>query len=500
MDIKKGRLNVIVSIAFRIVTMIMAIVVKRVLIDICGNEVNGLNSLYISIIGMLSIAELGVGHAITFCMYKPIVEKQLEKVAALYHLFQRLYWVIGAVVLVGGLVTMPFLEYLVKDYQELDVNVYLSFFLILLSVVGTYLYSAKISLANAYKNNYITTAITQSGLLLQYVLQIVVLFLTRSFVGYLICRILSMAAQWLVSEVMVRKKYSSIIQIRTKLDDDTKWAVKKNIKAMFIHKIGTVMVNTVDSVIISVFVGVVALGEYSNYTLILSSMAGIIALVFSSLTSVVGHLCAEESKQTAKEYFESFHLLNFIIGSLFFLGYYAVIDALISILFAKELIIPKSVSIVITMNGFVQFMRQSTLMFRDATGTFYQDRWKPLFEGIVNIILSVWLVNVIGVSGVLLATIITTILICHIVEPFVLYKNAFCESPKCFYIKNYGMMAAFATMLVIINCFTQNAENDFVNLILNGCISLVGSVVLCVFAILLNNRAAKRLINIIGKG
>lgn len=81
-----------------------------------------------------------------------------------------------------------------------------------------------------------------------------------------------------------------------------------------------------------------------------------------------------------------------------------------------------------------------------------------------------------------------------------LYKNAFCESPKCFYIKNYGMMAAFATMLVIINCFTQNAENDFVNLILNGCISLVGSVVLCVFAILLNNRAAKRLINIIGKG
>lgn len=500
MDIKKGRLNVIVSIAFRIVTMIMAIVVKRVLIDICGNEVNGLNSLYISIIGMLSIAELGVGHAITFCMYKPIVEKQLEKVAALYHLFQRLYWVIGAVVLVGGLVTMPFLEYLVKDYQELDVNVYLSFFLILLSVVGTYLYSAKISLANAYKNNYITTAITQSGLLLQYMLQIVVLFLTRSFVGYLICRILSMAAQWLVSEVMVRKKYSSIIQIHTKLDDDTKWAVKKNIKAMFIHKIGTVMVNTVDSVIISVFVGVVALGKYSNYTLILSSMAGIIALVFSSLTSVVGHLCAEESKQTAKEYFESFHLLNFIIGSLFFLGYYAVIDALISILFAKELIIPKSVSIVITMNGFVQFMRQSTLMFRDATGTFYQDRWKPLFEGIVNIILSVWLVNVIGVSGVLLATIITTILICHIVEPFVLYKNAFCESPKRFYIKNYSMMAAFATMLVIINCFTQNAENDFVNLILNGCISLVVSVVLCVFAILLNNRAAKRLINIIGKG
>ena len=206
---------------------------------------------------------------------------------------------------------------------------------------------------------------------------------------------------------------------------------------MFMHKIGYVLVNTVDSVVISAFVGVVSLGEYSNYTMILSSMVGVIALFFTSLTSVIGHLCVEEDRETAKSYFESFHLLNFTIGTVFFLGYYAVVDDMIAILFSSELIISKNVSLVITLNGFVQFMRHSTLTFRDATGSFYGDRWKPLFEGVVNIVLSILLVNWIGVSGVIVATVITNLLICHLVEPYVLYKNAFDLSPNTFYLKNY---------------------------------------------------------------
>ena len=500
MDIKKGKLNVCVSIIFRIITMLMAIVVKKALIDTCGNEVNGLNALCISIIGVLSVAELGVGHAITFCMYKPIVEGKHEIVSALYQLFKKLYCLIGTVVFAGGLAIIPFLQYFVKDYNTLDVNIYLAFFLILVSATGTYFFSAKISLVNAYKNNYITTAITQSGLILQYVLQIAVLIITKSFTAYLLCRIVAMIAQWLVSEMVVRKKHSTIIQTCFKLDDATKSTVKKSIKAMFIHKIGSVLVNTVDNVVISVFVGVVALGEYSNYIFILSSMTGVIALLFSSLTSVVGHLCAESKKEIVREYFESFHLLNFVVGAVFFLGYFAVIDSLVSILFSAELIISKNVSIVIALNGFVQFMRQSALMFRDATGTFYQDRWKPLFEGITNIVLSIFLVNVIGLEGVILATVMTTLFICHIVEPYVLYKNVFCVSPKGFYLRNFSMIFAFVIMLVLLSECLQKTGSIYSQLFINGFVSLGFSLCLCICAILFNAQATKRLLKTLKKG
>ena len=155
MDRRKSILNVTVSLAFKIITMILVIFVKRILIQTCGNEVNGLNALYISVIGFLAVAELGVGSAITFCMYKPIVEGDHQQVSALYQLFRRLYLIIGGIILAGGLLITPFIHHLAKDYTTLDVNLYTTFVLMLISVVISYWFSAKTSLINAYKNNYI---------------------------------------------------------------------------------------------------------------------------------------------------------------------------------------------------------------------------------------------------------------------------------------------------------------------------------------------------------
>ena len=500
MDIKKGKLNVSISIIFKLITMVMAIVVKVVLVDVCGNEVNGLNALYLSIIGVLSVAELGVGGAITFCMYKPIVEGDNVTVSALYRLFQKLYLVIGGVILLGGVTLIPFLHIFARDYAELSVNMYVTFALMLVSVTLTYIFSAKTSLFNAYKNNYITTTITQGGIVFQYVLQIITLYVTKSFAGYLICRILSVLVQWIATEIVTKKKYSMIVKTKSRLDEETKAKVQKNIKAMFMHKIGFVLVNTVDSVIISAFVGVVSLGQYSNYITILSSMVGVITLVFTSLTSVIGHLCVEEDKETAKRYCENLHLLNFIIGSVFFLGYYAVVDDLIAILFSSDLVVGKSISFVITLNGFVQFMRRSTLAFRDATGSFYEDRWKPLFEGIVNIVLSILLVKFIGVTGVIVATIITNLTICHIIEPYVLYKNAFSISPKPFYLKNYGMMVAFLVVLICEHFFLQSLVNPFAEMMVNGLISIALSTILCSVVLFMNKAKIMHFVRFVKKG
>ena len=131
MDKKKSLLNVSVSIGFQIITMIMVIFVKKMLIQVCGNEVNGLNALYLSIIGFLSVAELGVGSAITFCMYKPIVEGDIQKVSALYCLFKKVYTIVSGVILASGLAITPFIHLLAKDYTELNVDLYGTFILII---------------------------------------------------------------------------------------------------------------------------------------------------------------------------------------------------------------------------------------------------------------------------------------------------------------------------------------------------------------------------------
>ena len=491
MDKRKSILNVSVSIAFKIITIITALFVKRLLIKLCGNGINGLNALYLSIVGFLSVAELGVGSAITFCMYKPIVEGENQKVSALYQLFKRLYLIIGGIIFVAGLLLAPFVGFFAKDYNQLDVNLYLTFLLMLFSVVISYLFSAKTALINAYKNNYITTAITSGGLVLQQALQIVVLLATRSFVWYLVCRIVAVAFQWGITEIISHRKYSYITSVKQKIDEDTRTEITKSVKAMFMHKVGYLLVSTVDSIVISIFVGVVALGEYSNYTAIMTSLAGVLGLLFSSLISVFGHLYVQEKKNTTLKYCEAFHFVNFGLGVLFFLGYYAIIDNLVALLFSAELVVVKTIPLVITLNGFVQFMRQSTLAFRDATGTFYNDRWKPLIEGITNLVLSVILVNFIGVVGVIVATVVTNLTICHVIEPYVLYKHAFSASPKKYYLKNYFMIVLFAVALLVLDNLMVSAGSQWKELFINGLISVGISIVVCLIILLVNIKSCK---------
>ena len=215
MDKRKSILNVSVSMGLKVAVLLAGFVVRRYLILFCGNEVNGLNSLYLSIIGILAVAELGISSAITFCMYRPIVEGDSGKVAALFHLLRRLYLVVGGVIFLSGLGLMPFLHHFARDYAQLDVNLYATFALMLISVVITYLFGAETALINAYKNNYITTAITSGGMVLQSVMQILALVLTGSFFWYLACRILAVLAQWGLTWVLSRRKYLHITKDRT---------------------------------------------------------------------------------------------------------------------------------------------------------------------------------------------------------------------------------------------------------------------------------------------
>ena len=488
LDKQKGTLNIGVSIVSKILLLIGGFLVRRFLILYVGNDANGLHALYNSIIGFLSVAELGVGSAITFCMYEPIVQKDKQKVSALFGLFRKLYLIIGAVIFIGGLVVMPFLPTLAKGYEETGVNLYFTFFLMLVSIFITYIFASKTSLINAYKNNYITTLISSIGRLIEYVLQIVVLVLTKSFVLYLLCLIFSSLLQWLATEFVFNRDYKQVIEKSSPLDTETKKEVAKNIKAMFMHRIGYVLVNTIDSMIISAFIGVAILGKYSNYVLVCTAGMGVLGLFFTPLTSVIGHFCVEERGDTreVRKYYNFFYGVNYILGVIFFLVYYAIIDNVISVFFGGDLLLEKSISFVLALNYFLQFMRQSTLLFRDATGTFYNDRWKPLFEGLSNLVLSIICVSFFGVVGVILATIFTNLLICHIVEPFVLHKNFFNTSVKGFCIKNYIYIFIFAVCLSMLHFSTVSIGNIWLEILVNGGIGLMYSALLVGMVVVTN--------------
>ena len=369
----------------------------------------------------------------------------------------------------------------------------------LASIVINYLYSAKSSLINAYKNNYITTTFHSIALIVEGILQLVLLYLYKSFELYLICKIISTCIEWLLTNIYFKKHHKQALDMTAKLDQGTKTEVMQKTKAMFMHKIGILLVNTSDSIIISAFISVVILGKYSNYTTIVTAMNGILALVFTPLTSIIGHLCVGDNNNLKLKYFNFFYGLNFILGIVFYLGYYAVIEDVVTICFGEGLELRKDISIVITINYFIQFMRQSVLTFRDATGTFYNDRYKPIFEGILNIILSISLVYVCGVTGVIIATIITNLLICHTVEPYVLFKDGFEMTPKKYYFENYIFIAIFGISLTIIHFIHIDISNVWLSFIINGFIAVGISIIPCLTMYIYNKDFRTETLNILKK-
>ena len=476
MDKRKSLLNISSAIVSRVLLIAAALVVRRLLIHYIGNDVNGLDSLYTSIIGVLAVAELGIGSAIIFSMYKPIVQGDKRQVASLYFLYRRLYRIIGLVILAAGILVLPFLPNLIEDYADIDVDVYITFFLALISVVLTYFYSAKSSLIEAHKDNYITTIILTASRLIMYGLQAAAILLTASFVIYLICQIIGTLIAWVLTETVARKKHPEILKTFVPIDKDTRSEIVKNIKAMFMHRVGTVLLGSIDSLIISTFIGVVVLGKYSNYTYICTVMSGIIALFFTPLTSTVGHICAQGNKEKSKTFFDHFYCLNFMLGVVFFLGYYAVIHGVVSLVFGPGLEVSSEIVFVITVSQFISFMRRSCLLFRDASGTFYYDRWKPAVEGLTNLILSLVFVRVFPeeykVVGVIVATIITNLAICFIIEPYVVYKHAFEKSPREYFIRNYAYTGIFTAALLLLSRSISDTSNSAIRTIMNGFISI----------------------------
>lgn len=485
MDKKKAFLNITISLSAKIVTLVVVFFARRFLIIHLGNDANGLYSLFISILGFLSLAELGIGAAITFSMYRPIVENDTVKLAALYHLSKKIFTIIGMVIFTVGLLLTPLIPMLAKDYAFSNI-IYFDYVLYLLATTITYFFACETTLINAYKNNYITSSIRSIGLALEGVLQIIIVYQGGGFTLFITVIVVSNILQWLATRLSF-KPYKANLSIKHRLDTSSKQMLLNNTFAMFLHKIGGVLIYSSSNIIISAFLGVYILGIYSNYLLITSGINTIVFLFFTSILSILGHFYVEKTK---KEYFELFNIIytiGIVLGAFIYLGFYATADIFIASFFGQEFLIDKTTLFLIAVYNFAQFVRQPVLIFKDASGNFYRDRFKPIFEGIVNLVLSIVLVNHLGINGVLIALIFTNIAIGQVIESHVLFKYGFELKVLKYNINNFLYFIVFCFTLLSFSILSIKDTPIMIYIIQSVLASLVISI-LYVFIFFLFNK------------
>ena len=481
MRAQKSAKNIIVALISNALNIVLGVVVQSIFLKTLGEEYLGLNTILTSILSMLSIAELGLGSAIIYNMYKPIANKDKEKIKSLMKFYKKCYSIIIIVMLLIGLTVSIFLKQIVGETQTIQ-NLYLLYFLFLADVIFSYTIAYKRSIIYANQEEYLTNIVHLLYLVIMNGLQILFLYLTHNYCIFLIIKLACRILENILVNIIANKKYPYINEKDVKeLDKEIKDDIIKNIKALFFHKIAGFIVSSTDTILISVFFeGLVTVAYYSNYNLVLSAITTILNQFLLSATASIGDLLTEKNIEKNYEVYKKLNFLNFVIFIIGSTGIACAIEPFIAIFFGEQYILPKFILISLIIKFFIQGMRRTLMAFKEAAGIFYVDRFVPILESIVNLVASILLLKICGLAGIFLGTAVSSLVILLYSYPKYVYKPLFNRGWKNYYtefIKTIIYAIIIISITMIINEIIR-VNNIFVEQILGIVIAVVIPVII----------------------
>lgn len=407
-------------------SMLLTFITRTIFIRLLAKEYLGLNGLFTNLLSFLALAELGVGSAINFSLYKPLKENDTEKTKSLMQLYKHLYKIIGLVIIIVGFVLGPFLPYLIKDMPSDMPYIYWYYLLSVLNSAVSYFYSYKRSILVCDQKEYKSTIVVMVMSLVTKIGQIVVLFLFKSYMAYLFVAFFTTLAENIIISHIADKEYPYLRDKNAKkLPEADTNAIKKNTAALFMHRIGSTIVFATDNIIISKFLGLIEVGLYSNYSLIISAVDSLLSKVFRAITPSVGNLLINDDKEYVEDIFYKTLFINVWVYGFSAIAIFTLSQHFICLWVGENFLLSIPVLLVLVLNFYFTGVRRTVWIYKDASGNFWPDRYKPLVEGIVNLFTSIVLVLHYGMIGVFIGTTISTLFVSFWVEAYVLFKYYF---------------------------------------------------------------------------
>lgn len=385
-------------------------VMRTLLIRYLGMEYLGLNSLFTSLLQILNLAELGVGSALGYSMYAPIAEGKTEEICALLWLYRRYYRLIGLVILLAGLVLLPFLPALVRtDSIPSEVNLYVLYLLHLgACVISYWLFAYKNSLLAAHQRNDLISKTDLTVRTLQYLLQAGLLVGFRNYYWYLLAALGAQILTNLCIARVAKGQYPDYVP-RGKVEEQTGRQIRGKIRDLFTSRVGTVIVNSADTLVISAFLGLTVLAVYQNYYYIVTSVIGMVGVLFTSCLAGIGNSLLTESREKNYGDFRKFTLLIAWIAGLCTCCMLCLLQPFMQLWVGADGRLPGQIVICLCVYYFIYEFNQLFNAYKDAAGIWHRDRFRTLMTAAVNLTLNLLLVKPLGLYGVILSTVVATV-------------------------------------------------------------------------------------------
>lgn len=447
-------INIGVGFAGYFLNTLLGFVCRMVFTRTLSADYLGVSGLFKDIFTLLSLAELGIGSAIAYALYKPLAEKDEDKISALMQFYGKAYRVIGCAVGLIGVGLMPFLKFIIQTPPNIHESIYLLFGISIFNTVLTYFFSYRSTILVAAQKNYYVIGLNYLVTAVQSLIQIGVLLISKNYLAYLMIQTVGTVFYNFAISHLAKKQYPCITQKKAELSTQEKKSLTKNIKALMITKVSEVFVYGIDNVVITFFNGLTSVGMASNYTLLSNTLSTLTNQVFNSLTASVGNLNAIESDKRKKEFFYTLNLANFWVFGWAAIGIAFVSGDLVGVFFGKAYILSQSIPFILALNFYIVTMQSAVTTYRSTLGLFYYGRYLVVFTAVLNIVLSLALGHYWGVFGIYLATVIARLLTNVWYMPYSVFKYGLHENPLDYfkvYVK-YGIVQIVVGVICYFVC------------------------------------------------
>ena len=460
---------------FKMLNMVVPFVMRSILLHYLGVQYLGLSGLFRSLLSFLNLAELGVGSAMVFSMYRPIAEDNKEEICALLRLYRTFYRIIGLFIAVVGLAITPFLRNLISGDLPADMNLYILYFINLgYTVLSYWLFAYKSSLLNAHQRTDIISKVSLCIHLAEYALKLLSLIVFRNYYIYLIIQLLAQVAINLVTAWRVTKMYPDYVP-RGRLPREKVMDIVHRVRDLFTAKFSYVIFNSADTLVISAFMGLAPLAIYQNYYFVVASLNTFLNIIIQACIAGVGNsLVTESEEKNIKDLTKYTLLFGWIMGisSTMLICLY---QPFMQIWMGKENLLLFSHVICFVIYYYTEGMNRIINMFKDAAGIWRKDRWRPLTAALVNLALNLATVQWLGLYGVLLSSVISMV---AVQIPWLihnLFQEVFPHKYIWQYVRLFCGLAVIATLSCAGSALACSAIHLSVwpSLIVNTCISFI---------------------------
>ena len=441
---------------------------RTVFLAVLSSTYLGISGLFTNILQIFSLAELGIGAVIAYRLYAPIKYQDEYKCAQLLGFYKKIYRYIALTVLFLGMVFYFFIGNLIKDPGEIpkDVNISYVYWLFVLESVSSYFYVYYQSLLSGDQKGYVISIWNSASLVISYVLRIVLLYKTRNFTLVLSAGIVFGVVYNLVFGQYIKRKYSSITSMKVeKLSNVEVRQIFKDTGGLMCHKIGYTVVNATDSILLSKYIGIAVVGLYSNYSLVVNAVDVFLNRIFGSFVPTIGNYLIDSDEKSSFEAYNRLRFLNFWVASFCAICIYILIDPFIIVWLGENYLLDRATVTIISLNVFFNSSRIINASFINASGLFVKDRIRPLFQSVFNIVFSIYFIGKMGISGVFLGTLVSTLLTVWWREGIILYRTLFKTNVLKYYVVNVEWFILTALTTYGVNFLAQKLPYSFLGFI-----------------------------------